>query len=150
MINAKKITATQYSMISTRRLQYDNLLWQTPVMSMIGMSFLFQIALGNGSPTDRIIASALAFFAAVASAHLLLKHRYYEVYCARLLQSIEEEKKLQPINKRLPKEKGPLGWSAYLVWLGLLSIFAVTALAIGIMAFAETQLAGKIWACLWL
>jgi hypothetical protein len=135
MNNLKDVTDVQYSIIAARRLQYDNLLWQTPVMSLLGMSFLFQIALGNPHPPNRVIASVLACAAALASAHLLSKHRYFEVHYAKLLQEIERARGLQTVSERPAGAKGLLRPSAYLVWLLLFFGFAATAAWIGIRAW---------------
>ncbi|WP_291564086.1 hypothetical protein [Bradyrhizobium sp.] len=132
MTNLKEVSDVQYSIIAARRLQYDNLLWQTPVMSLIGMSFLFTIAFGNPNPTNRIFASVLALAAALASAHLLSKHRYFELHYAKLLQEIESARGHQTVSERPPRAKRPTGWSAYLIWLGLFFGFATVALITGI------------------
>jgi hypothetical protein len=129
--NLKEVNDVQYSMLAARRLQFDNLLWQTPVMSLIGMSFLFQIALGNPNATNRMIASFLAFAAALASAHLLSKHRYFELHYAKLLQEIESARELQTISERPPLAKGILRQPAYHIWLLLFFGFAAIAVVIG-------------------
>jgi hypothetical protein len=43
-IEPKDVSDLQYELIAARRSHYDYLLWQTPVISLTGQAFLFQIA----------------------------------------------------------------------------------------------------------
>jgi hypothetical protein len=54
------------------------MLWQTLVISLTAQAFLFTIALGNVDHLGRFIASLLTVIAALASAQLFAKHRYFE------------------------------------------------------------------------
>ena len=38
-----------YGALATRRLQWDNLLWQVPILGLTAQAFLFTIALDPGS-----------------------------------------------------------------------------------------------------
>jgi hypothetical protein len=61
----------QYQIASTRRQNYDNMLWQTPIVSLTGLAFLFLIALSHDtSPFVRILASVLALLTSGVSARL--------------------------------------------------------------------------------
>lgn len=134
-IVSKDVGDTQYQMIGARRQHYDNLIWQTPMISLTAQAFLFTIALGGGDKPSRAIASALAFITAVASAQLLSKHRHFEVYYARLLQSIETARQLPTVSERPPSGEGFSAMSAYSVWRFVLWAFAAAALMAGIKAW---------------
>lgn len=95
MINPKNVTDAQYQLLAVRRQNYDSMLWQTPVISLTAQAFLFTIALSNGDKPARFIASLLAFITALASAQLLAKHRYFEIYYSKLLESVERERQLE-------------------------------------------------------
>jgi hypothetical protein len=60
---------------------------------------------GDNEPFSRLIASALALIAALASIQLLSKHRYMEVYYARFLSDIENAKQLQAISQKPAKPR---------------------------------------------
>ena len=80
----------QYSAINARRDLFNNLLWQTPVLSLVAQAFLFTIILGKDSSMAAVtISSVLAIVTAVALRHLLDKHRYGEEQYARWLHADE-------------------------------------------------------------
>lgn len=128
IMNFNDVNDLQYQILATRRENYDNMLWQTPIISLTAQAFLFTVVLGGGSTTSRIIASILALIAALASVQLLAKHRYHEVYYAKILESIERSRQIQPIHARPPKAKGVTGWSSYKVWQIVLWLFALAAI----------------------
>ena len=106
----------QYQVVAARRQNYDNLLWQTPVISLTGQAFLFTIALGSGSKLSRIIASLLALIAALASSQPLARHRHFEVYYSKLLESVELEiSSRRCMSDHLRSEERPVG---HRMWCG--------------------------------
>jgi len=127
----------QYQVVAARRQNYDNLLWQTPVISLTGQAFLFTIALGSGSKLSRIIASLLALIAALASSQPLARHRHFEVYYSKLLESVELEMKLQAVHERPREVGGTTGWSSYVVWQVVFWVFALAAIAAGVLALLD-------------
>jgi hypothetical protein len=131
-LDFKSITDAQYQLLAERRQNYDNMLWQTPVISLTAQAFLFTIALGGGERSSRILAGMLSFFAAVAASQLMSKHRYFEVYYSKLLEKFEAEKGMQPIHQRPAQPEGSLGLSSYRVWQMLFLIFAVIAIMAGL------------------
>lgn len=61
----------QYQVASPHRQSYDNMLWQTPIVSLTGLAFLFLIVLSHDtSPFARIKASVLALLTSGVSAQL--------------------------------------------------------------------------------
>jgi hypothetical protein len=55
------ISREAYAAVAARRTQFDQLVWQVPVLSLTAQAFLFSIALSpDGTRTTRIIASLLS------------------------------------------------------------------------------------------
>ncbi len=82
---------TTYDIIAQRRTSYDQMAWQTPVLSFTAQAFLFSIALGPGtSRFSRIAAAALAFIIAAASIQLMKKHLHLELIDSIILHRFEE------------------------------------------------------------
>jgi hypothetical protein len=80
-----------YDMVAQRRLQWDSLLWQVPVLSLTAQAFLLTIALSPDSKQfPRALASALAFVAAVLAMHLMSRDRQAEITDAHWLRDYEE------------------------------------------------------------
>ncbi len=120
---------TQYQFLNARRDSFNNLVWQTPVISLTAQAFLFTIILSAGvADLNRIIAGVLAFIAALASLQLLGKHRFMEAEHAKILHAHEDACKSYAANW----EPKPSNWttklSSYWVWRGVLWAFAITAI----------------------
>lgn len=82
-----------YQVVAERRVNYDSMAWQTPVLSLTAQAFLLTIALGGGtSRWSRIISAVLAMFATVASIQLMIRHRYFEQSDSEWLQQYEKIK----------------------------------------------------------
>jgi hypothetical protein len=70
------ISREAYAAVAARRTQFDQLVWQVPVLSLTAQAFLFSIALSpDGTRTARIIASLLSLVMTFLSLHLMVKHR---------------------------------------------------------------------------
>lgn len=91
----------------------------------------------TGGPLGRFLAAVLALVAALASAQLLAKHRYFEIYCARLLEAHELAQRWLPVHARPPKAAGPTGWSSYAVWLWVFFAFAAASVTAMIMSLCQ-------------
>ena len=126
-VDPARVTDLQYQVLAARRQSYDNMLWQTPVISLTAQAFLFTIALGTGAKVSRLIAGCLALIAALASSQLLAKHRYFEIYYSRLLEDVESARAEQPAHGRPPAAQGLVGWSSYHVWQAVFWVFAIAA-----------------------
>jgi hypothetical protein len=84
--------AEQYTHLVNRRMQWDQLVWQTPTMALTGEAFLFNICLANGvSHFARVVASTLALVVSIASLHTLAMHRTSELADARLIRQYESD-----------------------------------------------------------
>ncbi len=77
--------------VNTRRLQWDNLLWQIPLLSITGEAFLFSIILGSTTPYfSRNLSSVLAMIISAASLQLFARQRASEMHDAHLIEAIEK------------------------------------------------------------
>jgi hypothetical protein len=69
------VSRDAYAAVAARRTQFDQLVWQVPVLSLTAQAFLFSIALSpDGTRTIRIIASLLSLVMSFLSLHLMVKH----------------------------------------------------------------------------
>jgi len=132
------MTDEQYPIVAGRRQAYDQLLWQTPVLSLTAQAFLLTIALGPGSSyAARFMSASLSLIAALASIILMCKHRYYEVLASQMLQNFEDENKakgFEAVHAQRPSSKEKVSFivrlSSYWVWIITLSAFAIVALIV--------------------
>ena len=86
------VSRDAYATIAARRTQFDQLVWQVPVLSLTAQAFLFSIALSaDGTRTTRIIASLLSLVMTFLSLHLMVKHRQAEVADSQWLEAYEKE-----------------------------------------------------------
>ena len=75
---------------SSRRLQFDNLLWQVPMIAITGESFLFTIILDSStSRFSRTISTLLAMSIAFATLFTFARLRASEVHDSNKLAEIE-------------------------------------------------------------
>jgi hypothetical protein len=141
----------RYAAVVARRLQWDNLLWQVPVMSFTAQAFLFTIALGGGtSRAGRIISSVLSLVITWLSVTLMARHRHAELTDAEWLEEAERGpggngeaihgKAFQqrrdlisrvgqgPISNAIPLRPG------FSTWVGGLLIFAAAAICVLVLS----------------
>ncbi|WP_328406261.1 hypothetical protein [Nocardia sp. NBC_00403] len=91
-----------YQAVADRRLQYENLLWQVPAVSMTAQAFLFSVALSQGiDPFPQILAGILALNVSVISIMLMASHHRAESRDAQWLEQFEQQ------------ELGAGAWSAH-------------------------------------
>jgi colanic acid biosynthesis protein WcaH len=120
---------TQYEFLNARRDSFNNLVWQTPVVSLTAQAFLFSIILSSGiSMEGRIIAGILALITAFVSLQLLAKHRFMEIEHAKMLQAYEEASHIYAANRAIRPGKGIIRWSSYRLWIFVLWVFLIAAL----------------------
>ena len=87
--------AASYQVLAERRVYQDSLVWQTPLVTLTALAFLYFIALSaTTSRTARIIAGVLALCVTVTSWQLLERHRYRTHLDGRLLRRLEAEQRL--------------------------------------------------------
>lgn len=112
----------QYNALNARRDSFNNLLWQTPVLSLTAQAFLFTIIFSKSVPLlGSIVAGILSAVVAVASLQLLAKHRFMEVQHAKILHTYEDVNKPYAANRSLrdtykPEVMKPQNCIKLLVW----------------------------------
>jgi len=115
------LSETQYEILNSRRDSFNNLVWQTPVLSLTAQAFLFTIIYtSTASNVARTIVAALSIILALASIQLLLKHRFMEAEHAKFLHTFEKTQNSNPINRRMLSSNKIIAISSYKVWLGAL------------------------------
>lgn len=144
---------TVYQVVAARRLQWDALVWQVPVLSLTAQAFLFTISLDPGtSRTARVMASLLSLVITFLSIELMSRHRQAEIMDARWLEAVEEETFGRDDvlvvhgdayrRRRNSTPSGPLGGlKGYWTWLTGLSLFGLAALfVLVVVAFKPSLL----------
>lgn len=140
-----------YQVVAARRLQWDQLVWQVPVLSLTAQAFLFTIALGSDSSrTARAVAALLSLVASFLSVELMSRHRQAEVADARWLEQYEADHfpdderfvvhGLAYRDARNASPAGPLGkLPGYWTWLCGLGLFALAALIVLTLVLVNPQ-----------
>lgn len=79
-----------YAAVAARRLQWDNLLWQVPVLSLTAHAFLLTISLGADSTWwARAITGCLSALVSVMSIMLMVRHRMGELTDSHWCRNVE-------------------------------------------------------------
>jgi hypothetical protein len=138
-----------YQVLASRRLGYDTLVWQTPLLSLTAQAFLFSSALNpSSSQTARLIAMSLALITSLISMQLMCKHRHHEMIDSLMLEQFEEEHALHSVHSsshsRGSSLELPRSWfvnlSSYHVWMSGLAFFAGAAIAIVVITVVKPEL----------
>ena len=144
-IDLKTMKGPQYEIVATNRQIQDQMLWETPVLSLTALSFLFTIALGSGNSTaSRLISASLAAITSFASLQLLIKHRALELHSMLIAHGYEKTNDFAEIHQRPHLDEayqrltGIEVWLArrpsYYVWLTCLSCFFAASLLVIVIA----------------
>jgi hypothetical protein len=129
---------TLYTIVAQRRMQWDSLVWQVPVLSLTAQAFLLTIALSSGNGQfARVISAGLAMCAAVFSMNIMASHRQAEIMDAHWLQAYEEANDLPALHgqpwaagrRDIRVARGIDQFRSFRVWMFGFSLFAVAALA---------------------
>jgi hypothetical protein len=79
-----------YAAVAARRTQFDNLMWQVPILSITAQAFLFTVSLAaDTSQASRIIAASLSLITTVLTLQLFVRHRQSEITDAHWLEDRE-------------------------------------------------------------
>ena len=137
-----------YAAVAARRTQFDQLVWQVPVLSLTAQAFLFSIALSPAATTTAsAIACVLSFLMTVLSLHLMVKHRQAEIADSQWLEQYERQllsdrgfpwpmhgTAWSDYRKRIDRKLGPFGFlrglNGFLLWSFGLAVFGVAAVAV--------------------
>lgn len=136
----------QYSVVSDRRIAFDTLMWQTPVLSLTAMAFLFSTALSS-RPQTAALMGVLIVLTSFASMQLLIKHRFSETETSKLLREFEDSmppepcKKFQTVHTSIPADTVLEKMSSYKIWLGVLFLFLLA----GIVIFTQSVMEVMRW-----
>lgn len=125
-----KMEESQYQILNARRDSFNNLVWQTPIVSLTAQAFLFTIILSKGaSELGRTFAAILSLIVALMSLQLFEKHRFMEKKHAEILHAFESINKSYIANRRLLAKGGFVGISSFKLWRFVLWLFLTTAVA---------------------
>lgn len=141
-----------YQAVAARRLQWDNLLWQVPVLSLTAQAFLFSISLGSGtSRLARGIAATLSVVSSLLSIHLMARHRQAEISDAHWLEMYEKEHYQNSVvhgptfrrHRNSTRAGGLLARvPAFRVWTVGLSLFGLAALFVLVLTLTGSSWLG--------
>ncbi|WP_284990861.1 MULTISPECIES: hypothetical protein [unclassified Arthrobacter] len=141
-----------YQAVVARRLQWDNLLWQVPLLSLTAQAFLFTIALGaDTSKWSRTLAATLSVVVAVLCVSLMARHRQAELSDAHWLEVYEEGhpehlrvhgspfvERRNKINVRLAAGRLPVPtWKGYETWTWGMAIFGLIGLLVVVLTWID-------------
>lgn len=130
-----------YGALAARRTQFDNLLWQVPVLCLTAQAFLFTIALGGDTARfARTIACLLSMVTSFLTVQILTRHRQAEITDAHWLAELETTGRGVSVHgtawqARRNSESAHAGifeplrhLPGYMTWAWGLSLFGVAAL----------------------
>ena len=144
----RTIHEEQYAVLADHRTNLNELLWQTPVLSLTAQAFLFTIAFNADAPVEYRVASiALVILVALASLQLMAKHRACEVHCMKLLAAFEEKRGYPPVHdyeKACIKLGLFTGRSSYRIWLLLMWLFVGAGLSAGYLCWRDAVQDGSL------
>ncbi|NUT47400.1 MAG: hypothetical protein HOV94_08835 [Saccharothrix sp.] len=146
-----------YAAVAARRTQFDNLLWQVPVLTITAQAFLFTIALSADTrPVGRIVACVLSLLVTFLTLHLFTRHRQAEITDAHWLADYEDGRygagqAHGPVWQKARNDTDPdAGWFSPLVrlvgfktWAIGLSLFGLAATVILVMTIFWPHLLQK-------
>lgn len=146
---------TVYAVVAARRLQWDNLLWQVPILGLTAQAFLFTIQLGGDSrQVSRVIAALLSLVVTYLCVTLMARHRQAELFDAHWLEAFEKEHwpQIEAVHgysfaARRNAEPVDGGWTdsivplvrGYRTWIGGLLFVGAAALVNLVLAVAAPQ-----------
>jgi hypothetical protein len=156
------VSRDSYAATATRRTQFDQLVWQVPVLSLTAQAFLFSIALSpDAARMARIIASFLSLVMTFLSLHLMVKHRQAEVADSEWLEKYELRFDAPGAGLHWPMHGqawseyrmgvdpkiGRLGvlskLTGFRIWSWGLGIFGLAAIAVLVLSLVNPDLLGR-------
>lgn len=140
----------RYQGVLARRMQWDLLVWQVPVLGMTAQAFLFTIALGDGNRFGRIVASLLSLTMTFLCITLMARHRQAELTDARWLAEYErahfEDSSVHGADWR--QRRDATGLDAGRIGRAIPLLPGFTTWIVGLAAFGGAAIAALIHACL--
>lgn len=146
-----------YNAVAARRLQWDNLLWQAPTLSLTAQAFLFTIALSPDSQlAARVISCSLSLIVTFLSITLMARYRQGELNDAHWLEEFEAEHGLPTVHGKQFKSNRdgePLaaGWigrsipllPGFKTWTVGLSLFGLASLVVLVLGLFFPHVLGS-------
>jgi hypothetical protein len=138
-----------------RRRSADQLVWQVPGLSVAAQAFLYSRALDpNTSATARLLVAIVGLCTALATAQLLLKHRYHEAVYANAIDAARNKRGLEPLGemklfKTRAEDVSTADYQKWMrlrrvvelpatgVWIATIAVFALVDLFVGVVAVLE-------------
>lgn len=91
----------QYGMLNARRDAANQLVWQTPVVGLTGLAFLFTVLLRPDTPTvGRLVAAFLAVLIAFSVIQLNVKQRFTEETLSKEAEAFEIARGMHRLNRQ--------------------------------------------------
>ena len=129
-----QINEAQYETVVTMRLENDAKVWRTPLLCIAAQSLLMNVALGNNfGSVAATIASLLAFISSLASIQVMMKHRYLEIKCSKILHAFEqEENDYGPLHQKPTYQDAGFieKRTSYKLWIIIIVLFVCFSLAV--------------------
>lgn len=151
-----------YELLFMRTLNDNSNLWQTPVLAMTAQAFLLTIALNSSADWKaKAVAAAFGMVVAAASAHLIIKHRFFLDIDIDFMEELENELGLHPLAKRgwaftnqvySRRGKSPSYLqtiSSFQLWRTLLIMFVVVDAALLVLALLQSETGEHFGAWIW-
>jgi len=152
-LNRRQPDDSAYQALAARRLQWDNLLWQVPILGLTAQAFLFTIALDPGSTRfARVVACLLSLVATALCMQLMASDRRAEVSDARWLSELELERGGTAIHGEAFRDrrnttdpdvafpvKPLLRFRSFNVWMSGLALFGAAAIAVLVVTFVQPE-----------
>ena len=130
--------------LASRRQSFDAMVWQAAGFALTAQSFLYTIALnGNNVSLARIIALSLSIACALATIHVMSKHRLHELSDSEYLGDMEKKNGWRQIHGESDDPKKRVRRSCWLkfgsvnVWLSLLWFFIIISSGLLIYIFCD-------------
>lgn len=90
--NYQQILSDIYKGLNEMRTSHNNLIWQTPALSLTAQAFLLTISLGpSESQVSRTIASIISIMISILSVQLIERHSYFETSYSKIIEQLEKE-----------------------------------------------------------
>ncbi|KZV98264.1 hypothetical protein EXIGLDRAFT_728728 [Exidia glandulosa HHB12029] len=139
-----------YQTVANRRLAFDNMTWQVPIMALTAHAFLFTIALdAETRPLARYISMILSLIITFLTCRLFIGHMIREVADRAWLQEFEntflpEIGRVHVKGWRFRKavNKNKAGWMRPLFWLPAFQLWRDGLVVMGLIAVAVIIVTG--------
>ncbi|KAH7103101.1 hypothetical protein BKA62DRAFT_697216 [Auriculariales sp. MPI-PUGE-AT-0066] len=139
-----------YQTVANRRLAFDNMTWQVPIMALTAHAFLFTIALaGDSTPLARYLSMIIVLIITLLTCRLFIGHMIREVSDRAWLEEFEKaylpqiaQVHVKHWRFRKVANKNKAGWMKFLFVLPAFQTWRDGLVLIGGMAIAVIIVTG--------